>query len=210
MGKGAGATKDLNATVEVDVDDGTSARTDTPAPGPIGLDAHSSGSAHVSPSVTAQVVGYAQHHNGQRIGDGQCFAFADRALSSAGARSASDFGSVSDDVDYVWGTPVSLADLQAGDILQFRDYRYDRTITTDHADGSSQFVTDFQERPHHTAIVESVQANGEVVVLEQNAPAGSAVHRAHLFFTAGTTTSGQTTTTISVQGSFWFYRPQPR
>jgi hypothetical protein len=208
MGKGSGATKDVNATVVID--EGTLARTDTPIPGPIGLDAHSSGSAHVSPSVSPHVVGYAQHHAGRHVGDGQCFALADHALSSAGAKSASDFGTVTDDADYVWGTSIALADLKPGDIIQFRGYRYDRKITTAHADGSSRFVTDFQERPHHTAIVESVLANGEVAVLEQNAPRGSVVGRSHLFFTAGTTTSGNTTTTIEVQGTFWFYRPQPR
>jgi hypothetical protein len=44
----------------------------------------------------------------------------------------------------------------------------------------------------------------------QNAPRGSAVRRSDLFFANSTTTAGRTTTTIRVQGSFWFYRPQPR
>lgn len=208
MGKGAGATTDVNGVVVID--DGTLARTDSPIPGPIGLDSHSGGSSHVSPPIALQVVGYAQHHSGQRVGDGQCFALADRALSTAGARSAGDFGTVTDDADYVWGTSIGLTDLKSGDIIQFRDYRYDREITTENSDGSADIKTDFQERPHHTAIVESVLANGEVAVLEQNAPDGSAVHRSHLFFTAGTTTSGRTTTKITVQGTSWFYRPQAR
>lgn len=208
MGKGAGSTKDVNGTVDIDA--GTLATIDTPAPGTIGLDAHSGGSAHDTPSVTQQVVGYARRHSGQRVGDGQCFALADHALSSAGARSAADYGTVAPDADYTWGTSVALADLQPGDIIQFRDYRYDREVTTEKPNGSSQIDDDFQERPHHTAIVESVQGGGEVVVLEQNAPAGSAVRRSHLFFTAGTAKSGRTTTTIKVQGTFWFYRPQPK
>jgi hypothetical protein len=207
MGKGAGSTKDVNGTVDIDA--GTLATIDTPAPGTIGLDAHSGGSSHGSPSITLQVLGYARRHHGERIGDGQCFALADRALSSAGARSAADYGTVAPDADYTWGTSIGLADLQPGDIIQFRDYRYDREVTTENANGSTTTDTDFQERPHHTAIVESVQG-GEVVVLEQNAPDGSAVRRSHLFFTAGTTTSGRTTTTIQVQGTFWFYRPQPK
>lgn len=205
---GSGATTDVNGTVAID--GGTLARTDTPVPGPIGLDSHSSGSSHVSPAVAPQVIGYARHHRGERLGNGECFTLADRALASAGARSASDYGTITDDADYVWGTSIGLADLQPGDIIQFRSYRYDREITTAKADGSSTIDTDYQERPHHTAIVESVLANGEVAVLEQNAPVGSVVHRSHLFFTAGTTTSGNTTTKITVQGSFWFYRPQAR
>ena len=205
---GSGATTDVNRTVVID--DGTLARTDTPVPGPIGLDSHSSGSSHVSPSVSPQVVGYAQHHRGERLGNGECFVLADKALSAAGARSASDFGTITDDADYVWGTAIGLGDLQPGDIIQFRDYRYDREVTTENADGSSVTHTDYQERPHHTAVVESVLANGEVAVLEQNAPVGSAVHRSHLFFAAGTTTSGHTTTKITLQGTSWFYRPQAR
>jgi hypothetical protein len=105
---------------------------------------------------------------------------------------------------------VALTALQPGDIIQFRDYRYDRDVETNNPDGSGSTDTDFQERPHHTAIVESVGANGEVTVLEQNAPQGSAVRRSHLFFSNSTTTSGHTTTTIRVQGTFWFYRPQSR
>jgi hypothetical protein len=205
---GPGLSKDVNGTVVID--DGTLPRIDTPLPGPIGLDAHSGGSSHVSPSVSLQVVGYARQQHGKRVGDGQCFALADRALSSAGARSAADYGTVAPDADYTWGTSIGLADLQPGDIIQFRDYRYDREITTENADGSSRTDDDFQERPHHTAIVESVPSVGEVVVLEQNAPDGSAVRRSHLFFTAGTTKSGRTTTTIQVKGTSWFYRPQPR
>ncbi len=59
-------------------------------------------------------------------------------------------------------------------------------------------------------IVETVDGNGAVTVLEQNAPVGSAVRRIQLFFTNATTTSGHRTTTVRVQGTFWFYRPQPR
>jgi hypothetical protein len=56
--------------------------------------------------------------------------------------------------------------------------------------------------------VESVDANGAITVLEQNVPQRSAVRRTQLFFADSTTTSGDTTTTIHVQGTFTFYRPQ--
>jgi hypothetical protein len=210
MGDGhvPGSTDGLTGTIEID--DGTSARTESPDPGPIGLDAPSGGGAHATADLSVRILGYARRQRGSRVGDGECFTLADRALSGAGARSASDYGSVSPNVDYVWGTSVSLSDLHAGDIIQFRDYRYDRDIETNNPDGSGSTHTDFQERPHHTAIVESVEGNGEVTVLEQNAPQGSAVRRSHLFFTSTTTTSGHTTTTIRVQGTFHFYRPQAR
>jgi surface antigen len=99
--------------------------------------------------------------------------------------------------------------LQPGDVIQFRNYSYEREIVIERAD---ETVTrqDAQDRPHHTAIVQSVDGNGAVTVLEQNAPDGSPVGRTQLFFTSGTTTSGNQTTTIRVHGTFWFYRPEAR
>ncbi len=79
--------------------------------------------------------------------------------------------------DYVWGSSVSLSELQPGDVIQMRDYRFDREVVVNNPDGSGSTDSDFQERPHHTVIVESVDGNGAVTVLEQNAPTGSAVRR---------------------------------
>ena len=69
----------------------------------------------------------------------ECFRLVDRALAGAGAKSAADFGTVAPDIDYVWGTPVSLADVRPGDIVQFRDYRFDREVVTKKA---GETVTD--------------------------------------------------------------------
>ena len=132
------------------------------------------------------------------------------ALRNAGARSAGDFGTVVPDADYVWGSDVDLSDLHPGDIIQFRDYRYDREIDTSNPDGSGTTATDMQERPHHTAIVESVGANGAVTVLEQNSPKGSPVGRHQLFFKSLTFTTGNKTTRITVQGTVRFFHPQAR
>ena len=192
-----------------DIDDGTNARTETPPPGPIGLDAPSGG-GNTSAGIADRILGFARRQRGSRVGNGECFTYADRALSTAGARSASDYGTVTPNADYVWGSAVSLSDLQAGDVIQMRDYRYDREVVVKNPDGSGSTDSDFQERPHHTGIVESVDGNGAVTVLEQNAPRGSAVRRSQLFFTDGTSTVGHRTTTIRVQGTFWFYRPQAR
>jgi hypothetical protein len=99
---------------------------------------------------------------------------------------------------------VTLLDVRPGDIIQFRNYRYDRTIETD-----SGTNTDFQERPHHTAIVERVDWAGAITVLEQNVPDGGPGQRSQLFFSNVSPSRGARTT-IRVQGRFWFYRPQPR
>ena len=207
MGNGT-APADIDLDTLPPIDDGTSARIGSPAPAPIGLDAKS-GPAPSRASLAEQIVSYARRRRGARVGDGQCFALVDHALAGAHAKSAKDYGTITPDADYVWGTPVSLADLQPGDVIQFRDYTFHRVVTT-HTDRST--VTDELDgdRPHHTAVVESVDGGGAVTVLEQNAPEGSAVTRARLYFTSGTTTSGNQTTTITVEGTFRFYRPEAR
>ena len=192
------------------IDPGTSARIESPTPGPVGLDAKGGTPKQTQASMADQIVGFPRRHRGERVGDGECFTLADRALRNAGARSARDYGDVSPNVDYVWGTSVNLSDLRAGDVIQFRGYRFDREIVAHNADGSTTTTNDFQERPHHTAIVESVGANGAVIVLEQNSPAGSPVVRNQLFLSGGTREGGGQSTTITVQGTFWFYRPQAR
>jgi hypothetical protein len=207
MGHTPGSANEFGGTIEID--DGTSATTETPLPGPIGLDAPSGGGTSAA-GLADRILGFARRQRGSRVGNGECFTFADRALSTAGARSAADYGTVTPNADYVWGSSVSLSALQAGDVIQMRDYRFDREVVVDNPDGSGSTNTDFQERPHHTVIVESVDGNGAVTVLEQNAPPGSAVRRTQLFFANSSTTSGRRTTSIRVQGTFWFYRPQAR
>ena len=188
------------------IDDGTLPRIDSPTPGPVGLDARS---GSPSPSIADQIVGYARRQRGSHVGDGQCFALVDRALRGAHAKSAADYGTITPDADYEWGTSVSLTDLRPGDVIQFRDYTFKRVVVTD--TGSSTVTEELEGgRPHHSAVVESVDGNGAVTVLEQNAPEGSAVTRTTLYFTAGTTTSGNRTTTITVNGTFRFFRPEAR
>ena len=199
---------DLGAPITID--DGTSPRIASPPPGPIGLDAKSASPKNSSASMADQIVAFARHRMGQRFEDGECFALANRALRNAGAKSASDFGTVVPDADYVWGASISLGSLQPGDVIQLRDYRFDREVETTNPNGSKSIVTDFKECPHHTAIVERVGGHGAVTVLEQNMPRGAPVRRGELFFTSGTFTDGNQSTTINLQGTFWFYRPQAR
>ena len=186
MGNGLPPTPANDLGDPIRIDPGTSARIESPTPGPVGLDAKGGTPKQTQASMADQIVGFPRRHRGERVGDGECFTLADRALRNAGARSARDYGDVSPNVDYVWGTSVNLSDLRAGDVIQFRGYRFDREIVTHNADGSTTTTNDFQERPHHTAIVESVGGNGAVTVLEQNTPDGSPVVRNQLFFSNGT------------------------
>jgi hypothetical protein len=191
------------------LDDGTLARIGSPPPGTIGLDAKGGTAKGTTASMADRIVGYALRQRGERVGNGECFTLVDRALRGADARSAADHGTVTPDADYVWGTSVTLGDLRPGDVIQFRNYQYRREVVTE-TSSETRTTEDEQERPHHTAIVQSVDGNGAVTVWEQNSPDGSPVRRTQLFFTSGRTTSGNTTTTIRVQGTFWFYRPEAR
>jgi hypothetical protein len=207
MGHTPGSANEFGGALELD--EGTNARTETLPPGTIGLDAPSGGGSNAT-GVADRVLGYARRQRGSRIGDGECYTFADTALTTAGARTAKDYGTVNKHADYIWGSSVSLSDLQPGDVIQMRDYRFDREVDVNNPDGSGSTKSDFQERPHHTVIVDTVDGNGAVTVLEQNAPKGSAVRRSQLFFADSTTKDGNRKTTIKVQGSFWFYRPQAK
>jgi len=192
------------------VNPGTLPLTDTPLPGSVGLDAGSGGTQGSSAGLGDKVVAQAKRRAGQRVGDGECFALADQSLKAAGAQSAEDFGTITPDADYAWGTQTTVADVRPGDIIQFRDYRYDRKITVT-TDSETRWTDDFQERPHHTAVVESVGSDGAITVLEQNAPLRSAVHRTTLFFKdIDDSKVGNTTTKITIRGQFWIYHPQKK
>jgi hypothetical protein len=191
------------------IDDGTLARIGSPEPGPIGLDSKGGTAKQNRASMADRIVGYASRKRGERDGDGECYTLVNRALNAASARVAADYGPVSPDADYVWGSSVTLSELQPGDVIQFRDYTFRRVDVTDDDSGTTTDELE-GERPHHTAIVRSIDGGGAVTVWEQNAPEGSPVRRTQLYFTSGTTTSGNRTTRITVSGTFWFYRPEAR
>ena len=187
------------------IDDGTLPRIATPEPGPIGLDSKGGGTKQAHQSMAEQIIAFAAQRRGQVFGNGECFTLADRALRSAGAKSAADFGRVEPDADYVWGTSINRSDLRPGDIIQLRDYHCDLEMRSE-----TEIVERAEDRPHHTAIVESVGSSGVVTVLEQNFPEGTGVRRNRLHLSSVTYSSGDTTTTATVRGTFWFYRPQAR
>jgi hypothetical protein len=177
-------------------------RTAPITPGPVGL---KGGNAKGGAAPLGdQVVSFAKGRISKKVGSGECYDLADRALRNAGAKSAPDYGETTPTADYVWGREVSLADVRPGDIIQFRNYRFDRRV--DRSDGS--YTTKFQERPHHTAIVETTGENGMMTVLEQNAPPGSPVQRTQLYFANSSINEGGTKTTVTVQGQIRFYRPE--
>ncbi len=145
---------------------------------------------------------------------GECWDLAEKALEDNNFKTSSMLGPVEADSNYVWGNATTLGNLAPGDIIQFRNYRYEKTVDVTNTDDESGYEeTSFAERPHHTAIVDQVNTDGSVVVLEQNVGGNTRTHRNTLYFQAGTTTntSGnqRTTTTITVTGTLWYYRPIP-
>lgn len=149
--------------------------------------------------VNKVIATWAANKVGHRVGDGECWTFAENALKSANAKTSNDImgaDGVNSDADYQWGTPVSLTNLMAGDVVQFRYY----TVHVDNADGS--WWEETRGEPRHTAIVASVGTNGKVVVYEQNVPDGSSVHKSTLYF--------KNTDSVTVGGNWWFYRPIPK
>ena len=192
-----------------EIDDGTLARIGSPTPGSIGVGAQSGEARTLSPKTSNLIVSFARRHMGVRVGNGECFTLVDRALRNAGAKSAADFGPVGPDENYIWGTSINLSELRPGDVIQFRDYACTHRVDTE-TDKGTAWQERREERGHHTAIVQQVGGNGAVTVLEQNSPKGSPVVRTELFFADGRITSRHRTATITVEGTFWFYRPHPR
>jgi hypothetical protein len=190
----------------------------------------------MSQTLGQKVQTFAVNHVAQQVGSGECFDLADQALRSAGARSAADYGAVTDDADYQWGNSVQLANVEPGDVLQFRDYEVTRevvvTTTKTFRDGSTdeteQTTSTVYGRPHHTAILSAKLTGGRLRILEQNAPPiGSStlerVVRSREIETTGSTNTTnavrqesdgvvtiETTTTITVTGTIRAYRPQAR
>lgn len=187
-------------------------------------------------TLAQRVRDWAWSRRGQQVGNGECFALADRALRAAGARSAADYGRITANADYQWGEAIALAQVQAGDVLQFRDFSVTITVEVTRVrtqrDGSTQESREESyetyERPHHTAIVSVNPGGGRLLVLEQNAPprggtrpervvreneihtAPSTTTQSRVFQEGATTVRETQTTTISVNGSIWAYRPQAR
>jgi hypothetical protein len=190
----------------------------------------------MSQTLGQKVQSFALNHVAQQVGSGECFDLADQALRSAGARSAADYGEIIDDANYRWGDTVQLANVDPGDVLQFRDYSVTREVvvteTKTFNDGTTseneQTSTTVYGRPHHTAIVSAKLTGGRLRILEQNAPPiGSStperVVRSREIDTrdSTSTTSGvrqesdgvvtiETTTTITVTGTIWAYHPHAR
>ena len=91
---------------------GTAARIKSPHPGPVGLDARSAADARhgamrvADASIRDQIVGFPRREHSHRVGHGECFAWTDRALRAADARSSADHERAMPDAGHVVGRLV--------------------------------------------------------------------------------------------------------
>jgi hypothetical protein len=146
----------------------------------------------------------------EAVGNGECFTLVDEALKAVGCKSAEDFGTVTEDADYVWGNRVALSQVRPGDVLQFRNH--DVTVKRVTKTGWNE---QSYHRDHHTAVVVAVNADGGVTVVEQNfgpAPKTVSKNTIHRLAVGTETRSGEGSSkdTITVKGSVKAYRPVPK
>jgi hypothetical protein len=119
----------------------------------------------------AKALAFAQSKIGQIVGGGGCTDLVVGGLAAAGAKPGSNFEVKG---HAVWGQAVTLAEAKPGDAIQFFPGTSFLTIVP-----GGSFTTNMDPVLGHAAVIESV--NGTVLtLLEQNAPAGSAVHRSTL------------------------------
>ncbi len=109
---------------------------------------------------------------------GQCWDLAYEALRTAGAKTPVLIPATGSQL-YVWGNkPGAIAKAQAGDILQFTNFKLEIWITEKDAQGAITFKLikpktverGFPGKPHHTAILKSKGTAGMFDLYEQHWP----------------------------------------
>lgn len=140
-------------------------------------------------TINGNILSWARSKLGERYDDGECWTYVEGATVQAGGKSSRELTpSFSDDADYVWGDIVSLGAVVPGNLLQFRNYQWvsNTIIKFIFSDGAYEILPTgaSESRPHHSAIVDAVNASGTVIILEQNVPPGAPVTRKELRLTS--------------------------
>jgi hypothetical protein len=155
---------------------------------------------------------FAKEKLGTQVGSGECYDLAHEALKAAGAASAPDHGVVTKEADYVWGREVPLSEAKPGDVIQFRNYEYKKHVDDKETKG---WRSESAERKHHTAVVESIDNNGDAVVIEQNVgkkgdPDLKKGRQTKLPLSSSTVETAEAKATVTVTGTIKVYRPLPK
>ncbi|WP_299817963.1 hypothetical protein [uncultured Roseibium sp.] len=155
------------------------------------------------PDVTEQQAGrliaFAVQRMGQVEGNGQCWTLVDNGFRSLGFHKPSS--------TYRWGRVVEqLSSARPGDVFQFSNFRV--AVRSDSSDGSWTESSEARGAPRHTAILESIDANGLATFLESNVNDSFDVQRNRFHVRTADIEEGGERTSIRVSGSFTIYRPQ--
>lgn len=149
-----------------------------------------------------------------------CFVLVDMLLRQIGAATAADGDvKVTPTADYDWGDGIMLDHIEPGDILQFKKHLIH--IETDTYDENDKLIKQSEvwlTRPHHCAIVESVNDDGSYTIIEQNVhPNPDKVNRNTIpgledGLTSKTVKVGNTTQKIkiTITGGVSAYHPIPK
>lgn len=114
--------------------------------------------------INQKIANFCLEHQGQEVGNGNCFALAYRALIDAGGEYR--FRQNPGRGDYVWGDLVYYFErdgsatnsvgnggsILPGDIIQFRDCRF----------GGNGWWQDFE---HHTAVIVGIKDDGKALII---------------------------------------------
>ncbi len=139
---------------------------------------------------------------------GECWDFAEMALSKAGAMTSNDIMvSVTSHGEYKWGNPISLQNAKAGDILQFKRYACEEKITNKK---SGEWKTNTTNARHHTAIIMHGQENGAARCFHQNFKQKKTVHRTTFQLHSAKYEKNGLEYEYKVTGTISAYRPMTR
>jgi hypothetical protein len=155
------------------------------------------------PDATEQqaqrLIAFATERLGRQEGNGQCWTLVNNGFASVGFHKPA--------ATYRWGRVVDqLANARPGDVFQFSNFRVRVRVENDEG---WQERTQSRGDPRHTAILESIDANGRATFLESNVNGSFNVQR-HRFYvrTTDLDDGNGERTTVRVSGSFTIYRPQ--
>ncbi len=147
-----------------------------------------------------QLIAFANDRMGRVEGNGECWTLVNNAFQNLGFNKPAAI--------YAWGRVIEqVSNARPGDIFQFR--RFEVTITVDNSDGSGTTQTEERGNPRHTAILESIDANGLATFLECNVYGNRSVQRNRFHVrTADLETGPGQRTSVRASGTVTVYRPQ--
>ncbi|MCV0427140.1 MAG: hypothetical protein K5905_16895 [Roseibium sp.] len=153
----------------------------------------------VSEQQAQRLIAFATERLGRQEGNGQCWTLVDNGFENLGFHKPA--------ATYNWGRTIDqLSGARPGDVFQFRNFRV--TTRTENDDGWQE-ETQSRGDPRHTAILQSIDADGVATFLEANVNGSFSVQRnTFRVRTADTEDGNGGRTTVRISGTFTIYRPQ--